>query len=1385
MSASEPSPPRAVDQFLDSEPSLPARVGHRYQVVERLGRGGSAVVYRVRDASRGQELALKQLLQPGSMHDRALRSLFEREFHVLAQLSHPSVIEVRDFGIDVAGPYYTMELLDQGDLTTHAPWPYVHACQLMMQICSALSLLHSRRLVHRDVSPRNVRCTEQGTAKLIDFGAMTPMGPCLQVVGTPGFIAPEVVHRMPLDARTDLFSLGATLYYAITGCRPFAARTIAELTDAWHHEPTPPSAVVAGIPMALDALILSLLRMDPASRPSSAFEVMQRLAAIAGQPLTESGEISHAYLSTPSLVGRDAQQRRFAQCLSRAMHAQGGGVLLSGAPGLGRSRLLDACVLEAKTSGATVLRFAGRAARADAAFACVHQLAEQLLEALPEGAQAYAADAHADATLFVTADEQPDAALHVGTMLRSIEELGTDPYAAQAALLRWLGRVAESQSLVIAVDDVERIDDASLAVLVALVHGAHAARLLVVSTAPNPIDSETQPALSVLKARCTTLVLEPLTDREMGALIGSVFADAPNATLVSDRIHKLAAGSPREALALVQHMLDRALIRFADGNWILPTELAVSDLPASVEEARRSQLGSLHALPRRFAELQALAMEGPWTRADYALLAADSSEAQVDEALAALRRQNVIVDKAGAFTLSGLGLRGSIVSQLTAADRLAHERALAELCARTERPILVEVYHLFHADCPERGLDRLNPLLDGRGTAQSLRQQCGLHDKLIAQIIERAHELSIALARNARETHALAQLLLSLSLGTESGLYYRHAPAWLAQLERDSGLSDYRATNANASDRLEQALRLTESRYANTTEMERVYRADEAIKYLAHYVSMSSVIGVRTRDTRLLCSLPELLQPFSVLSPIMYALWQNALGAVEQYCWGRIEHARALWLDAYERLRHVSSQEVPYVDAVRGAVAHAIASAEVTLDHSSAEQWIAKMERDPVQRVAAQHLRRGMCLFDGDSEGARRHRQQAELLAVQLNTRQMFNPPMLLELSVQEHVGDLTGVKQTANRIAQLAADWPGWRAYHELAQGTFHRMRGALAAAKDAFERGLALSDPDQTDQPPMLPAWVATAAGYIMVLRDLGLLERARDFGLRVCERCDALGISAGGSAHTRALALVEAQLGEHVSAAARLDRAIATRAQLRASAVAVDLEARACVALMAKDATAAMHFTENAIRAAAAVSGTVAIATRRRLLDEAKRAGVEMDMPRSDFEAKVLGPASIPAVVPNHVLTNLTQLSDPRARAARVLELLAEAAGASAGQLYYGAHPNLVHVATRAAPLDPALDRFASGFVRRRVEQAAMTTVFTVADEVSQAGFATWADLRGNVYRVACLNGQAEGSCAGVIALCDAPGLAPNPEYRALSIALSDRLLELGDARRIVAR
>jgi serine/threonine-protein kinase len=188
-----------------------------YIVEEVLGRGGMGVVYRAREAKTGKRVALKRAWATDQSKATKRRAQLEREFFTLAQLRHPRIIEVYDFGVDDEGPFYTMELLDGTDLDRTGQLPWREACRAICEIASSLAILHSRGLLHRDVSARNVRRTQAGHAKLIDFGTMSSIGVAGDAAGTASFMSPEVVQMQALDARADLFSLGALAYYTLTG----------------------------------------------------------------------------------------------------------------------------------------------------------------------------------------------------------------------------------------------------------------------------------------------------------------------------------------------------------------------------------------------------------------------------------------------------------------------------------------------------------------------------------------------------------------------------------------------------------------------------------------------------------------------------------------------------------------------------------------------------------------------------------------------------------------------------------------------------------------------------------------------------------------------------------------------------------------------------------------------------------------------------------------------------------------------------------------------------------------------------------------------------------------------------------------------------------------
>ncbi|HMI93383.1 MAG TPA: serine/threonine-protein kinase, partial [Polyangiales bacterium] len=227
----------------------------RCRITGQLAAGGMGIVYGAVDELTGELCALKRI-KPEFARERHGIEAFEREYRVLAGIDHPRIIRVYEYGVDELGPYYTMELVAGHDLHKSAPLDYREACRYLRDVAASLALLHARRLLHRDLSPRNVRVTPDGRCKLLDFGALSGFGPSPLVVGTPPAIAPEAANGAPLDQRTDLYALGALAYWLLTRRHAYPARRVEQLQELWQRPPEPPSAVLPGIPLALDELVL-------------------------------------------------------------------------------------------------------------------------------------------------------------------------------------------------------------------------------------------------------------------------------------------------------------------------------------------------------------------------------------------------------------------------------------------------------------------------------------------------------------------------------------------------------------------------------------------------------------------------------------------------------------------------------------------------------------------------------------------------------------------------------------------------------------------------------------------------------------------------------------------------------------------------------------------------------------------------------------------------------------------------------------------------------------------------------------------------------------------------------------------------------------------------
>jgi serine/threonine-protein kinase len=1368
----------------------PARIGGRYDIHEVLGRGGMAVVYRATDVVDGRQVALKQLTPPRRPKEaEAAAALFEREFHTLAELSHPRIIEAYDYGLAPDGPYYTMELLDGGDLRERAPVPWREACSLAYEICSSLALIHSRRLVHRDVSPRNVRCTADGRAKLIDFGAMVPMGQRGLIVGTPAFVSPEVVHGTTLDARADLFSFGATLYFALTGRPAYPARDFAHLAEAWAVKPLLPSELVADVPGALDALVSSLLNLEPSLRPQTAFDVMHRLSAIAGLLRAEPEGVSRAYLTAPAVVGRERAFRTLRALMARASRGRGKSLLLVGAPGVGRSRMLDAFSLEAKTRGATVLRAGGKTSGTDR-FALAHAIAEELVRALPDAAVAAASAEGVHEALFEAEPSRVGKIEHARPRLIDIKDASKSSRLLQEALLRWVLRVGREHPLVLAVDDVDRVDGSSGALIAALASQVGGRRLMVVATADATANRDPESLLGVLERQSTVLTLDALTLGQTEELLKSVFGDVPGVAAVSDGIHRISSGNPRACMDLAQHLVDTGKVRYDAGTWTLPERLDASDVPESSEAAIRARIENLNPLSRFIAEAQALALGGSFVRQSYASLCPKEPPSRVDQAVTELLTEQVLTSDGRVYGISHEGWAFALLAGLSEAEAAERHRALVGVFAAT--PGLELVHHLLAAGSRAEALDRLEKVLAEAKDGYGLRELSQLSTVLMNTILESALRASVSLGRRPRETHELRRWVTGLAPASENEFHTRCSPPWLAQLVQDSGLERWRelASVSDPAERRARALGAAYAAYGSAPEAERVYSPDEAIKYLVQYVVYSIAVGSRAHDVALLKSLPPLLEPFVPLSPAVEAIWNNALATDDYTCNARPEAARERWLDVHARLERFTEAELPYVGAIRRAIESGIGSAEAHMGLASATEWAERLEKDNLHDVNALYLRKAIRLELGDWEGADRFRRQAELLTLRAHTRQMFSNAYILELTAHAMARDLTGLRQVMDRIAPLSTRSPSWLAFHHLGEGHFRFICGEYDRALSAFDEALALTTPEPGGPLRGLAAFPLAAAGRAETLIELGRVTEAKEAAERALAACAECKITVLSHAITRALALAEAKAGDHAGASARLEELIREQTALGVTGLhlGASYEARARIAIWTHDGPAIQHFGRLTAREYRHGQGSPLAARYQRLLDES-RAAIARGLPNLwELESTRLDEGRArPGSTTSIVSSAFAGVDKMHERAARALRLLCGGKAELEAHLYLCADTGLSLVASQGAAGAPeGLREHLSDYLFRELHACDGETVVSsnLTNPLSDAP-AAFLDERGRRYTPICLVAalDAKARYAGVAVLVD----PEDHDYQAdagLASALGAHFIDVGDTLGVAA-
>ena len=259
------------------------------RVMSELGKGAASVIYLVQDPKTKQIWALKHVAKENEKDERFLEQT-ESEYQIAAKLDHPGLrkvdrlIKKKSGLLTVSELFLVMELVDGTSVDRSPPKTFESAAEIFESTARALAYMHGKGFVHADMKPNNIIVDAQGNTKVIDLGQSCTLGTVKKrIQGTPDYIAPEQVHRRPITEKTDIYNLGATMYWALTRQHVPTAlgkedSLLGTLDDSMVAKPKPPSQINSRVPEHFDKLIMQCVEIEPAMRPSSMSEVADRLA---------------------------------------------------------------------------------------------------------------------------------------------------------------------------------------------------------------------------------------------------------------------------------------------------------------------------------------------------------------------------------------------------------------------------------------------------------------------------------------------------------------------------------------------------------------------------------------------------------------------------------------------------------------------------------------------------------------------------------------------------------------------------------------------------------------------------------------------------------------------------------------------------------------------------------------------------------------------------------------------------------------------------------------------------------------------------------------------------------------------------------------------------
>jgi eukaryotic-like serine/threonine-protein kinase len=663
---------------------------NRYAIDARLGEGAMGVVYRAHDRSLGRDVAIK-LLSAGA-DDASTRARLVHEARAAAALNHPNIVAVHDTGEDAGVPFVIMELVTGGNLAGQRALPIERLCEIGIELCAALDHAHTHGIVHRDLKPENVLLGANGTVKLADLGIArmargTRLTQAGTLLGTADYLAPEQALGAEVDGRADLYALGVVLYELAAGRLPFTGDDALIVISQHLNAPVvPPSTYREGLPPALEAVILKLLAKVPEERYANARATAEALEAASRAPAPATSSTTDGPASTRVLdllargrmVGRRAELQQLREQWQRAATGQSHLVLLSGEPGVGKTRLVREVVVHARMVGATVMQGGCYEYEATTPYL-------PFVEALRRWVHGRSAEA-LRATLGELAPELARLAPEIAAVLGPLPPSPALPAAEERLRLfdhvaRLLQTLSRENGLLLVLDDLHWADQGTLSLLQYLMRNLREEKLLVLGAYREAELDRSHPLAAALvewnrQRIATRIALQRLPLDATTEMLATLFGQETVSPDFAAALQRETEGNPFFVEEVIKTLIEQGQIYREGADW-QRRDVAELVIPQSIRAAVSRRLDRLSEGCTRVLHTAAALGKG----FGYTELAAiaDTGEDELLDALdEATAAQVVRAEAEGTFIFTHDKIREVLVDELNPIRRRRLHQRIGE-----------------------------------------------------------------------------------------------------------------------------------------------------------------------------------------------------------------------------------------------------------------------------------------------------------------------------------------------------------------------------------------------------------------------------------------------------------------------------------------------------------------------------------------------------------------------------------------------------------------------------------------------------------------------------------------------------------------------------------